>query len=415
MALTENPRSMWKQDGTLRNVGSPHWLSDRFLQELMSTFEDSGFEIYAVGGCVRDTVLNRHVADVDLSTNAPPNDIIRIIETLQFRGKPWKAIPTGIDHGTITALMPGSSQGYEITTFRADVETDGRHATVAFSDDISEDAQRRDFTINAFYVDRQGRVKDIVGGSADLAARRIRFIGDPMERIEEDFLRILRFFRFTATHGDRDEGVDADGLAACAMLADGLARISKERIGVEISKLIMDFDPAPIIGSMEHSGVLMQFLPGASSTTLARLIDLEESYPLEGRALPPKDLGTRLAALGSDDLQMRLRLSNDVARKIELVTQEAGAVTPPHELGYRHGGWNAVHCLLLRWASLLQSFDENAIDSVWRGAEAKFPISASDLMPTYTGKALGERIKKLETAWIASDFSLTKNMLLTLP
>lgn len=415
MDLNKDRRSMWKQDGTLRSVGAPSWLMDMFLQALMSAFENAGFQIYAVGGCVRDTVLDRHVADVDLSTNARPNDAIRIIESLQFRGKAWKAIPTGIEHGTITALMPGSTQGYEITTYRADVETDGRHATVAFSDSIEEDAQRRDFTINAFYADRKGRVKDIIGGSDDLAARRIRFIGDPMARIEEDYLRILRFFRFTATHGARSEGVDADGLAACAMLSDGLAQVSKERIGVEVCKLIMDYDPAPIIGSMEHTGVLMNILPGASSTTLARLIDLEESYPIEGRMLPPKDLATRLAALGSDELQSRLRLSNDVARKIKLVLQEAGAMTSPHEMGYRHGGWNAVHCLFLRWASLLQPLDQIAIDAVWRGAEAVFPIEASDLMPTYSGKALGVRIKTLETAWIESDFMMTKSALLALP
>jgi len=140
--------------------------------------------------------------------------------------------PTGIDHGTITATTPWSPHTYEITTYRADVETDGRHAKVAFSDSIQEDALRR---------------------------------------IQEDFLRILRFFRFTATHGKRDEGVDADGLAASAMLASGLERVSNERIGTEICKLIMDFDPAPIIGSMEHSGVLLHILPGASSITLARL------------------------------------------------------------------------------------------------------------------------------------------------
>lgn len=415
MDLTKKERSMWAQDGTLRHIGSPRWLSDIYLQTLMGAFEDAGFEIYAVGGCVRDTVLNRPVADVDLSTNARPADTIRIIESQQFRGKPWKAIPTGIEHGTITALTPGSPSGYEITTFRADIETDGRHATVAFSDSIAEDAQRRDFTINAFYADREGRVHDIVGGSADVAARRIRFIGDPLKRIEEDYLRILRFFRFTATHGARSEGVDADGLAACAMLADGLARVSKERIGVEMCKLVMDFDPAPIIGSMEHTGVLMQILPGATSTTLARLVDLEESYPIEGRMLPPRDLATRLAALGSDKLQGRLRLSNDVSRKIDLVMKMAGSTTPPHELGYRHGGWNGVHCLLMRWASMLHPFDGAEIDAVWRGAGATFPIEAADLMPAYTGKALGDRIKLLETAWIASDFVLTKNALLALP
>ncbi|MDA9208320.1 CCA tRNA nucleotidyltransferase [Octadecabacter sp.] len=415
MDLNDSARSMWKQDGALDHLGAPSWLTDEFLQTLMAAFEDAEFEIYAVGGCVRDTVLNRHVADVDLCTNARPDGTIRIIEALQFRGKPWKAIPTGIEHGTVTAVIPGSSYGYEITTFRSDIETDGRHAIVAFSDSMEEDAQRRDFTINAFYAGKDGHVKDVVGGSADLAARRIRFIGDPIKRIEEDYLRILRFFRFTATHGARNEGVDPDGLAACAMLADGLTQVSKERIGVEMCKLIMDIDPAPIIGSMEHTGVLLQVLPGASSTTLARLVDLEENYPTEGRMLPPRDLATRLASLGGEGLQDKFRLSNDVSRKIALVKKEAGAVTPPQELGFRYGGWDGVHMLLLRWASLLAPFDNDAIEAVWRGAQAKFPIAAADLMPAFTGKALGDRIRFLETEWINSDFELTKSELLDLP
>ncbi len=414
MDLTELAQSTWTQDGLLRHLGSPHWLVEASLQDLMRAFENAGFQIYAVGGCVRDTILNRHVSDVDLSTSARPDETVQIIESLTLSGKSWKALPTGIEHGTITAMPPNSPFGYEITTFRADVETDGRHAKIAFSDSIEEDAERRDFTINAFYVDREGQVNDIVGGSRDLAARRIRFIGDPMQRIEEDYLRILRFFRFTSTHGDRAHGVDADGLAACAMLSDGLARVSKERIGVEICKLIMDFDPAPIIGSMEHTGVLMQILPGATSTTLARLIDLEEQYPIEGRMLPPQDLATRLAALGAENVQDRLRLSNEVARKIERVRREAGSTVPAHELGYRHGAWPGIHCLLLRWASLLQPFDQSQIDAVWRGGSATFPIAASDLMPDISGKALGDKIKELETIWIASDFTLTKDALLGL-
>lgn len=417
---------MWKQDGTLRHLGSPYWLTDTFLQALMSAFEDEGYQIYAVGGCVRDTVMKHHVADVDLSTNARPDETTRIINALQFRGTPWKAVPTGIDHGTITATTPWSPHTYEITTYRADVETDGRHAKVAFSDSIQEDALRRDFTINAFYADRHGRVIDVVGGSADLANRRIRFIGDPLDRIQEDFLRILRFFRFTATHGKRDEGVDADGLAASAMLASGLERVSNERIGTEICKLIMDFDPAPIIGSMEHSGVLLHILPGASSITLARLVDLEDQYSTAQladfedqysteRHMPSRsDLATRLAALGAEDLQDKLRLSNTLDRKIALIRQEAGTLTPAHELGYRHGGWDAVNCLLLRWASLQQSFVQAEIEAVWRGDAAKFPISAADLMPTFSGKALGDQIRKLEATWIASDFRMSKDDLLKL-
>ncbi|HCP82195.1 MAG TPA: CCA tRNA nucleotidyltransferase [Octadecabacter sp.] len=412
--MTDRARSLWRADGTLRHVGEPRWLTNDFLQALMTAFEGAGFQIYAVGGCVRDTILARHVSDVDLSTDALPEDTTRIIESLKFRRDAWKAIPTGLEHGTITAVAPDGGGTFEITTYRTDAETDGRHATVAFSKNIEDDAMRRDFTINAFYADREGRVRDIVGGSADLEARNVRFIGDPVKRIQEDYLRILRFFRFIATLGTYQNGIDQDGLAACAMLADGLKGISRERISAEMAYLIAGPDAAPVVGAMEQSGVLLHILPGANALTLARLIDLEDQYPLEGRSSPLSDVATRLAALGCEDMEDRLRLSKVDARKIALVKHEAGTTTPAHELGYRHGYWPAVHCVLLRWASLLQPFDAAVLADIQMGTKAVFPIVAGDLMPTYSGRALGDQLRKLESAWIESRFSATKDQLLGL-
>lgn len=430
--MTDELHDIWGADGTLRDLGKPYWLANDNLQMLMAAFEDAGHQIYVVGGCVRDTVIacerdlhvqgmdpmkgdHSHVKDVDLSTSARPETTIEIIKNLPaFRGKPWKAVPTGLEHGTITAIAAMGGTPYEITTFRTDVETDGRHATVAFSENMTDDAVRRDFTINAFYADRHGKVYDVVGGSADLSARRVRFIGDPIKRIEEDYLRILRFFRFTASIGKRDGGIDAEGLAACTLLAEGLDGVSRERIGAEMTRMIGIRDVAPIIGSMEQSGVLNRILPGASVLTLARLIDLEDHYPIEGRMLPPMDIPTRLAALGCEDTAQRLRLPNSDARKIELVRHEAGAMTPPHELGYRHGYWPAVHCLLLRWAGLLQPFDETALADIQMGESAECPVTAADLMPEFTGKSLGDRLRALEAAWIKSKFEMTKADLLSL-
>lgn len=413
--MNKNSHPVWDEDGTLRHIGSPDWLMNDMMQTLMAAFEDAGHQIFAVGGCVRDSVLARDVKDVDLSTDALPGDSIKIVEGLTLGQQIWKAVPTGFEHGTITAVDPVGAGPYEITTFRTDVETDGRHATVAFSKNIEDDAARRDFTINAFYADRSGTVHDIVGGSADLAARRIRFIGDPVERIEEDYLRILRFFRFTGSHGKRSDGIDADGLAACARLADRLKGISRERIGAEMTRLIAGRDVAPIVGMMEQSGVLNRILPGASVLTLARLIHLEESFPNNRKTGSPDDMATRLASLGCEDTADRLRLSKAQAKKIDLVLTEAGAVTPPHELGYRHGYWPAVHCLLLRWASLLHPFDESALDGIQAGATATFPVEAADLVPSLSGKELGDRLKHLEAAWIKSGFELTKAELLILP
>lgn len=442
--MTSKRRAMWKADGTLSYLGKPSWLTDENLQTLMTAVEDAGREIYAVGGCIRDTVIDRErafrviendpmndvedgsfltsdmdayfstVNDVDLATSAHPDDIIQIIKNLPpFRKTLWKAIPTGIEHGTVTAVPPHGTP-YEITTYRTDVKTDGRRAEVAFSKDIKDDAMRRDFTINAFYADRHGNVQDVVGGSADLKARRIRFIGDPTSRIQEDYLRILRFFRFHASHAKPNDGIDQEGLAACALLADGLEGISRERIGAEMTRLIMNWDVGPIVGSMEQSGVLNRILPGASVLTLARLLDLEESYPIEGRMIPPKDLGTRLASLGCEDIGDRLRLSKADQTKIALVLAQAGSTTPPHELAYRHDYWPAVHCMLLRWASLQMPFDESVLPDLELGAKAIFPIAAADLIPAFTGKALGDRLKGLEEVWIASKFTMTKRDLLAL-
>ena len=398
--------AMWRKDGTLQQIGMPSWLSNASLQTLMLAFEDAGFQIYAVGGCVRDTVLGRAVKDVDLSTDAPPDRTTQIIESLATKDHPWKAIPTGVEHRTITAVARVGSGPYEITTFRTDVETDGRHATVAFSHKIEDDAARRDFTINAFYADRHGKVQDLVGGSVDIAMQRVRFIGDPAARIKEDYLRILRFFRFTASHGNQDDGIDADGLAACAMHADGLRAISRERIGTEVSRIIMGANAAPITGSMEQSGVLNRILPGASVLTLARLIDLERQSESE--------LATRLAALGCEDIADRLRLPNVEAKKIGIVRSEAGKSTAPHELGFHYGFDQAVQCLLLRWASLLEPFDQMSLIDVELGAASEFPVQAADLMPELSGKNLGDRLKHLEAAWLRSKFTMTKSELLAL-
>ncbi|WP_296417828.1 CCA tRNA nucleotidyltransferase [Pseudooctadecabacter sp.] len=392
--------------GPLTTIGQPDWLVHPSLQSLMAAFENNGHRIYAVGGCVRDTAMGRPVKDVDLSTDARPEVSTAIIADMG-----WKAVPTGIDHGTVTAVPPDGTPTYEITTFRTDVDTDGRHATVAFSRNIEDDAMRRDFTINAFYADRTGAVLDVVGGSEDLARRHIRFIGDPMDRIREDYLRILRFFRFTGSHGASDEGVDADGLSACAMLAEGLTGVSRERIGMEFTRIISGDTAAPTAGMMDHSGVLARILPGAGVTTLARLIDLEEAVPETGI----RDMPTRLAALGCDDVADRLRLSKAEAAKIALVRHEAGTTTPAHELGYRHGYWPALHCLLLRWAGLLEPFDPKAQQDAAMGAEATFPVTAQDLMPAYEGKALGDRLKTLEADWIASRFAMSRSDLLQLP
>ena len=201
-----------------------NWIKDQAAQKVCAMLTDAGKQAWFVGGCVRNALLGAPVSDLDISTDARPEEVIALAAAAGL-----KPVPTGIDHGTVTVVV--DRHPFEVTTFRRDVETDGRRAVVAFADTMEEDASRRDFTMNALYAAPDGTVVDPLGGLPDLEARRVRFIGDPHDRIREDYLRILRFFRFHAWYGS--DGLDRDGYAACAELSDGLENLSKERVGQE--------------------------------------------------------------------------------------------------------------------------------------------------------------------------------------
>ncbi len=264
---------------------SGDWLTRPGTQAVLGCLTAAGWQALAVGGCVRNSLLGVPTTDVDIATDAAPETVSELAETAGFR-----VVPTGIDHGTVTVIVQGVP--YEVTTFRRDVATDGRRAVVAFSDRLEEDAARRDFTINALYARADGTVIDPLGGLPDLQARRVRFVGDPETRIREDYLRILRFFRFHAWYGDPEGGLDAEGLAACAALSAGIETLSRERLGAEMRKLLSAPDPSRV-AAMAQAGVLLRVLPGADPTALAPLVHLE------GARAP--DWTRRLAVLGGED------------------------------------------------------------------------------------------------------------------
>lgn len=358
-----------------------------------------GHGLWFVGGCVRNGLLDLDVADIDICTDLRPDLVMELAE-----GAGLKAIPTGIDHGTVTVVAAGVA--HEITTLRRDVETHGRHASVAFTRELAEDAARRDFTINALYATRNGEVLDPNGtGLADLDARRVRFIGDADSRIAEDYLRILRFFRFHAWYADPLGGLDAESLAACAAGVDGLAQLSKERVGAEITKLLRAPDPAAAVAAMDQAGILAAVLPGATSRSLTLLTGLEEG-------LAPCHI-RRLAALGGEDVARRLRLSKADAKRLALYRDEMGALSAPSAVGYRHGLIAARDILVLRGLLSEQHVSADALRAATLGSRAVFPVKAADL-PGLQGKALGDRLKALEAAWIASDFTLGRDALLAL-
>ncbi|NJS37845.1 MAG: CCA tRNA nucleotidyltransferase [Rhodobacteraceae bacterium] len=373
------------------------WLTHVGTQSLCAAMEGAGFRALFVGGCVRNALLGEPVADVDLATDATPKNVTNIAEQAGF-----KVIPTGFDHGTVTVIAAGKP--HEVTTFRRDVETDGRRAVVAFSTNIAEDAARRDFTMNALYADRNGTVRDPLNGLPDLQARHVRFVGDPETRIREDYLRILRFFRFHACYGNAAEGLDPEALAACAAFSAGLETISKERIGAEMRKLLSAPDPAPALASMAAAGVLAQILPGADPRTLAALVYLEGAT--SNRAL------RRLAVLGGEDPATALRLSRSEARDLAQLRDAIGSMHSPAALGWQLGANLGADAILARAATLGTLPPQDWQAQVARGAAATFPVSATDLMPALQGEALGTRIKALEAQWLASNLTLSRDDLL---
>ena len=371
------------------------WVNQPGTQSLCAAIGLSGFRALFVGGCVRNSLLGVPVTDIDIATDALPQTVSDIAENAGF-----KVIPTGIDHGTITIIAAGIH--HEVTTFRRDVDTDGRRAVVAFSTDITDDAGRRDFTMNALYALPSGEVIDPLGGMVDLRARKVRFVGDALQRIREDYLRILRFFRFHAVYGDQTAGIDADGLAACAELAGGIGTLSGERIGAEMRKLLAAANPAPAVASMSQIGVLAHILPGADCRALAPLIHLEGD-------LPPR-WQRRLAVLGG--AVENLRLSRQEQVELGRIRDEIGSTLSPAALGWSMGEVPAQDVVLCRAALFETAPAQEWHAEILRGAQSTFPVTAADLMPDLEGPALGARLRALQARWLATGLLLDKGALL---
>jgi poly(A) polymerase len=361
------------------------WRSRESLIELVALL-GGDTETRAVGGAVRDTLLGLPVADIDLATQLLPEEVMARVKASRF-----KAVPTGLKHGTVTAVTPGGP--VEVTTLRRDVATDGRHAEVAFTDDWHDDSARRDFTINALYGDiGDGAVTDYFGGLDDLDMRRVRFIGAPLERIAEDHLRILRFFRFHARFGRG--APDADGLAACTARANDLMALSRERIANELLRLLAGDDPAPTLAVMIEHGILKPVLPEIDAAGVARLAGMV-AVEHEASAI------RRLAALigphpaRAADIAVRLRLSNAQAKRLTLA---AGWTEPgqPAAMVYRLGLESAADRLLLRG---------DAPSAAALTPPPALPMRGADLLAHgLSGPDVGRTLAAIESAWIEAGF-----------
>ncbi|MFT3972407.1 MAG: CCA tRNA nucleotidyltransferase [Amaricoccus sp.] len=371
------------------------WLDAPATRAVCAALTAQGDRALFVGGCVRNALLGRPVADIDIATDAPPERTITLAEAAGLH-----PVPTGLAHGTITVVA--DHRPYEVTTFRRDVETTGRHAVVAFTTDVVEDARRRDFTMNALYADPDGEVVDPLGGLPDLLARRVRFVGDPAERITEDYLRILRFFRIHAWYGDPSGGIDPEGLAACAALQDGLERLSRERVGAETGKLLAADDPAPAVAAMAATGILARLLPGADATALAPLIHVEA---MAGVA---PDWRRRLAALGGDAGSAEtLRLSRADARAVAAIRSALADGLACAASAWRHGADAGRDAALIVAAATGSAPPADLAAELARGAAARLPLAAADL--DLEGPALGAALRRAEAAWLATDLRLDAN------
>ena len=345
-----------------------------------------------VGGAVRDTLLALPVADIDIACIHLPEESMRRLKAAGIR-----VVPTGLRHGTITAVLDGGP--VEVTTLRRDVATDGRHATVAFTDNWRDDAARRDFTINALYADpADGAISDFFGGLDDLAAGRVRFIGDPLQRIAEDHLRILRFFRFLSRFGDAPE---ADALAACTQRANDLMALSRERIADEWLKLLVTRSATATVRLMHDAGILRPVLPEIDAAGLARLDALVLREAAAGIA---PDAVRRLAALltagTADAVGARLKLSN--AQRRRLATAAAGGGTAqPQVLAYRLGVEAAVDRLLLDDAA-----DPDAASALLRWQPPVLPLTGGALVARgiARGPDVARLLRMVEERWIAEGF-----------
>jgi poly(A) polymerase len=382
------------------------WLDGKATRTLIAALDAGGIDFRFVGGAVRDALLGRKVSDIDVATPAMPEDVVRAVEAAGL-----KAIPTGIAHGTVTAMV--GRQPFEVTTLRRDVETDGRHAVVAFTDDWRADAARRDFTMNALYADRDGAITDFFGGEADARAGRVRFIGDPAQRIAEDALRILRFFRFHAWYGRGP--LDSDGLAAGTRLAATIDRLSGERIRVELFKTLAAPDPGPVCQAMIDAGVMAHTVPSALA-----LDRLSAMVALEGTLGLPADPLRRLAALTGApsaalllSLKDRLKLSNRDEAHLKALGGYGARVALAARRSYGQALYGAAPAWV-RDAVMLAEVDPVTLADLirfiqgWR--EPKFPVTGADLKQAgiEAGPGMGRALAELERWWIAADFAPDK-------
>jgi poly(A) polymerase len=379
-----------------------HWMQAPETRAVMAALVEARF----VGGAVRNALLGAGVSDIDIAVPMPPDETM-----VRLAAAGIKTVPTGLDHGTITAIV--GRHAFEVTSLRRDVETDGRHAVIAFTDDWAEDAARRDFTINALYAGPEGEIFDYATGVEDLIAGRVRFMGDPAIRIAEDYLRILRLFRFHAWYG-RGE-IDEPALRAAAAARAHLADLSAERVAKEMLRLLEAPRPGPVVRVMAATGILSAVLPG--TLDLARLerlseLDLENQLAAE----PVLRLAALLSPVEAESVAVSLKLSNEDRGRLAAALDDGDKIASHlkapdmRRLLYRLGPSAFKDRVRLKWAAAPRSQPALAWRMLLAMADAyerpRFPLTGRDVMAAGVpeGAGVGKVLARLEADWAAGDF-----------
>lgn len=409
----------------MKQATATDWMHWPETAQLVAAFDSAGIALRFVGGAVRDTLLKRAVTDVDAATPAPPQKVMSLLAAAGI-----KTVPTGLSHGTITAVI--GNRSFEVTTLRRDIKNFGRHAEVLFTDNWEEDAARRDFTMNALYADPDGTVHDYFGGVGDAQSGHVRFIGEAQKRIQEDGLRILRFFRFHAHYGEGE--IDPAGLEACTAEKQRLQPLSGERITQEMLKILAAENAPDVLEQMQQAGILAEVIEGELNTqslqSLRRvrlMADSDLIDPLVPLALLLRGGGNPQHIL--TQLISRWRLSNKHADRLKLFVQSEAIAADSSEAQQkamlrRLGVEDFLVLVLLSWCEMLASQPTQTqvlsvayramlgLPNRWQAPE--FPVNGDDLraLGMLSGPLMGEWLKKLEQHWEADDYRPSKEQLL---
>ena len=377
------------------------WQNDQFLVGLFKLFRDEGFKLYFVGGCVRDCILQRSPSDLDLATDATPTEMKEMFNREKIGFK-----PIGVEFGSLVV----GPNGVSITTFRKDIKAYGRKVEVCFATDLKTDSSRRDFTINALYADYEGKVHDPREGLKDLETKLVRFIGNPVNRINEDYLRILRFFRFSVLYGDPARGCDYEGLAAIRKFqAEKLGLLSGYRIRSEIFRILSIRPLYWCLKEWENTPSWHWVFPEGQALKHEKLEQMERAYQFEPNPI------TSLAVMNINPKNCKLDLTRVERLKLNTLLQYSkDTECSLEELAYRFGKVSTEAIILIRAVLGNEGIPSDFRSRVDFAASQEFPVKAKDLETRYEGKELGDNLKELQKVWIASGFEVSKSALLKL-